>query len=253
MRSPIISAIALFALALCSFEAKATTIIAVWTPNSTFIAADGKASHSSENSAHETICKINVANNVFWAAAGLTQDTSTGYSVGKLVNEAMKQSLPLEKKKIASFEISATKALTAATSLMFKNYRSVFDKNISHSAALEVTFSSYENGINYLFALSFSAYFDPESNAVKVYTTENTSCPCGKSHIQTMGFHSIIDAELRGNPGAFDTPTENAAALKRLIELQIVSSPKAVGPPISIVEIQKGIPHWIDKGACKPN
>lgn len=251
MRSPTVSALALSVLAICSIEAKATTVIAVWTPNSTFIAADGKLSHSSENSASAG-CKVNVANNVFWAAAGLTQDTSTGYSVNRLVDKAMSEPLSLDE-RISSFEADATKSLTVSTNAMFKNHRSVFDRNISHSAALEVVFSGYANGINHLITLSFAARFDPDSKAVRVYTTENMSCPCGESYSKTIGFHSVIDAELRRDPGILDKPTENGGALKQLIELQIASSPDAVGPPISIVEIQKGIPHWIDKGACKPN
>jgi len=255
MRSTTVAAIFYFAVALCSYEAKATSAIAVWTPDSTFIATDARITEY-ENGASRTDCKIHLSNNVFWVSSGIYQDIRDGFSIKKLVDEAIWQSKSIED-RMSTFEAIATKELTAKMNAMLKQEPLVFKTSFAnYRNTLSIMFSTYENGNNYLFVFVFAAYIDPASGAVAILTTKKTNCPCLYRFKYTIGAQSAIDAELQRNPAILDSPLETGAALSQLIKLQIASTPEYVGPPVSIVEVQKGVPRWIARGVCtsdKPN
>lgn len=249
MRSVATSAAVLLALVMTSYEAKATSIIAVWTPNSTYIAADSKMIHYENFDKNWTICKINAVNNVYWASAGITRDVGVGFSVKQLVDDAMSRDLPLEM-KFKTFEEEAKTGLSIEMNGVYKAKPEIFKTNFDHKDVLELVLSGFSNGANYLYFISFAAYFDPISGTVKILLNKETKCPCEDNAAFAFGAHLAIDAELRQTPGLLHSSLESGDELKRLIGLEIARSPKDVGPPISVLEIQNGAPRWIDKGTC---
>jgi len=251
VRSTTVFATVLFAFVPCSFEAKATSAVAVWTPDATFIAADATMIHYENKAISWKICKINVSGKIFWVSAGISRDVGVGFSVKQLVDDAMARGSSLAQ-KVSIFESEATKGLTVEMNMVYKSKRDIFNQNFNHRDVLEVMFSGYENGVNYLLVRSFSSYFDFINKTVKIITNDRMNCPCDDNSGYAVGNHSAIDSELRQNPGLLNSPLGTGDALRQLIGLEIALTPRDVGPPVSIVEIRKGVPRWIDEGACGP-
>jgi hypothetical protein len=64
----------------------------------------------------------------------------------------------------------------------------------------------------------------------------------------TLGHHEAMDNALADNPDFWKIGF--AEAIRKLIDLEILTVPNFVGPPISILRIDKSGPHWIQRGAC---
>ena len=51
-------------------HASATTVVAAWTPTTLVLGADS-LTHTLDEDKYWSVCKINVSNGAFWAAAGV--------------------------------------------------------------------------------------------------------------------------------------------------------------------------------------
>ena len=229
-------------------HASATTVVAARTPTTLVLGADS-LTHTLDEDKYWSVCKINVSNGVFWAAAGATANPAMNYSLNALVDKAMAGSSSLDA-RTAAFEAALIPQLAEVANAIRMENPSWYERHAEGLALTRVLFGAFENGASRLRLREFVTKANPSADRVDVSVTR-TDCPgpsCANSRIFFLGqyeFASKVAGDLLTAP-----TTGLAEGVRRSIEAEIAHNPDHVGPPVSIVEITKDGANWIDKGKC---
>jgi hypothetical protein len=77
-------------------------------------------------------------------------------------------------------------------------------------------------------------------------------CPSGEcphAAYVTLGENDAANLIINERPTIWeDRPIESA--IRELIGAEILAKPKDVGPPISIIALDRDGTHWLDRGSC---
>ncbi len=228
-----------------------TTIIAVRSPDGIiYIGADSKVVKSGDMQP-VTHCKINVANGIVLAQAGLFQLEGRNAKLD-FERVAAESFIGTESfaEQVRIFSDSMIKAALRAASAYRNLKPDYYSEEILNESLVQTVLVNTRPGE--LSVLSFQRFMVTEpDNKIRV-TRYESSCP------PECGSDGIVFTML-GETGAAEAMTQDqtlfsdvAGKIKAAIEREIVSSPKTVGGPISIMKIdpRTGI-RWIEKGECK--
>jgi hypothetical protein len=242
MRGIILTAAIFFVLAA---DARATAIVAAWSPAYVVIGADGREVMSDSRTLE--VCKITVVGNVAVAEAGFleigTKDNLT--TLDSLVKEQLQHSRPISD-RISSIETIAYNIVQGMDNTRRAPGAPFVDP---HFLGIQLLFAYDQDGSmvvdNYIAAL------DNATDKVVQYTIMH--CPsvdCTNVQDFTLGRRAEIEQVLNSNPVLFRQlgPIDGIReVIKRVGEI----IPDVVGPPTSIIKLTSDGKHeWIDKGKC---
>jgi hypothetical protein len=229
-------------------ETEATSVIAVRTSSSIYIAADSKLV-TGDHSMTGIGCKIGVANDVFWGEAGIIQ-AANGFDVNSIARSAMSATGPVDA-RISSFESNAALDLGKIMDAIRGENLPYFTQRIG-KPALQMVFAYFDSDIPYLDSISFITRIGPASDII-IDVIESIFPNKGpqSSEYVTLGYHETIDREIGKFPNIW-RDLGIPLAVRHLIQTEINAVPNDVGSPIAIVGIDEAGSHWISKGACGP-
>jgi hypothetical protein len=230
------------------FDAQATSIVAVWTPAKTVLGADS-LTHTLDNSKYWSICKIGIANKVYWSASGLTANAAVNYNLEDIVNKAMSGDGSFDA-RMAAFETSLSSSLGDLGHALIEDDPSWFSKYAQGIAIVRIIFDEFAGGVNHLHVREFVTRASGLADEVDV-TVHGADCPgpyCETFRVYVLGQTEF--ANKIANDSQTWTQADPALGVRRAIEAEIAHEGEHVGPPISILEITKDGPHWVDKGMC---
>ena len=248
MRIALSAAAIFFAL---SSQTAATTVVAVWTPTTTALGADS-LTHTLDENKYWSICKIRSVNNVFWAGSGVTANPYLHFSLEDTVSAAMSSHASLDE-KISAFETKLLPALSEVIHLIRQDDPSWYSQHAEGLPVLRILFDEFEGGMNRLRLREFVAKSAAIGDEVDILV-RRTDCPgpdCAAFRVFLLGQFDFAgrvagDAEMWKTAGLSE-------GVRRAIAAEIAANPGHVGPPISIVEISKDGPNWVEKGQCGPD
>jgi len=225
----------------------ATSIVAIWNSNDLVLGADSKAIHV-DRSLAKPACKIGIANQVVWSYSGLAAAPTENFNVDDTAKQAMSTNATFDD-RIAEFESDVVVPLADALNHIKLDNPDWYIKHHEGTATLETIFSTIENGTVRLYATNFIIKIDHVLGTISVDISGN-NCPsasCAGVHIFDLGEHEAIDREFSND---LLTKLGTNRTVQYLIETEIAAHPDDVGPPIAMIELDKGGMRWISKGDC---
>jgi len=240
----------LFVLAFCTFagNANATIGIAVRTPTYLILGADSKVIRRSVNgNSQHTVCKIGHINKVYWIAAGLLDVPNGTFSVDEIAMKNMARREDFAKRE-ASFAEEIFKNLATLVPIAQRDDPVFFNQRVDAKGGwsiIEITFAEVGD-VTPLHKIEFHLSRIPNGGVRTTVPMEDLPDTINPSVSATfMGDYEAIRAQAAN--AAVGRPHD----VERLIDMEIAANPAEVGPPISIVLIDKSGAHWISKGTCR--
>lgn len=230
-----------FVFAFGPNNASATSIVAYRTPKRILIAADGLAKFA--GGAQSEICKIIRVGSVYIAISGLEHDERPGrdYFPSRIVQGSYSPSKSFEQliddvdKRMIEAGLVEIQNIKAFDIAMYAGAH----KDGSDSFT-QVLMAQIKNGRPYLAELDFVFTDD---GTIKIFS-HRTVCPrdCQSLPLR-LGRRAHVDSYLALHPFEnYDSPQ----TLKHLVESEVDS--RDVGPPIAVLELDKGGEHWVEQG-----
>lgn len=243
----------LVALAFCSAvgNANATSAIAVREPTFLVFGADSKII-SETGAKRDAACKIGTSNNVFWVASGILAAEITHFSVSDIAANSLSTSGNIDD-RINNFVQIVAARLTVILNIIHNTnprfFKSEYVDQPIHPA-LEIAFGTIKDDVAHLYFRQFIVKTAPFSSAATISVMQTDMPQPGQPPIGVadFGLHEIIANEI-AKPDVWAT-IALPKTIRRLIKMEISAHFDEVGPPISIVLIDKSGAHWINKGKC---
>lgn len=225
-----------------------TSIVIIKTRQDVLIGADTKVRRfetTGKEATSVSTCKIKQFGGVFVAAAGLVEDTNTGFNIYEAAKSAVEQGGHIAEQALR-FENAIGYKLVAEVDSIRRDDPKRFEV-LKTADVLTITFAGLEAGTPSLTFVSFNSSLTPRG-AIQI-NAHQISCPgevCGiEPAIFFMGDNKAALAyEAKHEKFWLSNPT---AAIRKLIGIEIVDRPEDVGPPIDIVRITKNGARWIQK------
>jgi hypothetical protein len=239
-------------LLLCIFElpgdAGATSIVAVRTPASVLVGSDSKMT-AGDGAAIAGQCKIATANGVYWAAANLKKSADHNFDIDAITASAMRGPGGLAT-RFAELEKAVAPKLAE---VLNDTPDDVFKEFHENQPSIDILFAGLEDGMPYLYRRYFEARIERNADDARktiFVQTMRPRCSIEPSCVMAIGSHRTIDAERARNPTMLRS-LGVAQSIRHLINTEIAAFPDDVGPPITVLEIDKGGLRWISRGACR--
>ena len=232
----------LFACPLC-----ATSVVAVRTRSAIFIGSDSKIVDGNGRDTGK-VCKILASNGIFFAVARIWGSPTQEFSVASIAAEALETKGDL-KRKISCFESSLVRPLERLLLSLKASDPKRFERELDGHRAVDAIFVGFDAGYPALFVRSFIVSNSAARGIRLQIKREECTRNCPDLAYVALGEHRAIDEALAANPDFWKVGV--VAAVKKLINLEVLKAPNLVGLPISILSIDSSGPHWIDRGACQ--
>jgi hypothetical protein len=207
------------------------------------IGADSKLT-TAEGKEYQLACKIGIARNVVWAAAGGLRFTDNG-SVADIVSTEMTKLLQIQPTlqnimNVLSIRVSAVISYLRAANLP-----------IARDIGVTITFGYFEDNV---LNIDFNQIkLLDQAGPSDTLQTIRRHCPndtgCKTSDTSAMGQFETIQAELSSDPNIVKRLGPKGA-IEHFIEEESVVHPDTVGGPIAIVRLSGNGIQWIEKGKC---
>ena len=228
-------------------SAFATTVIAIRTADFVIIATDSKATYLGQ-SGPPTVCKIYNSGQLYFAVAGLDQDSRRGFSVKNIIAQSLVSSATFDQ-QVARVENAVSQSLMTELNRMQREDPGIYAFTMHSSReAVSIVLVQYQDGVPRLAARGFARVANP-APAIQV---DRVTCPgdCSDGReLVSLGEKAAVEKFMRDNAGEdFDLP----ALATKLIQLEIDSAPGTVGPPINEVRLDKDGVTWLSNGAGCP-
>lgn len=224
--------LAVFSL-LSVAPAYGTTVIAVTTNDSTYLGADSRTQPSG------SICKIVARNGVAVGFSGLLRDSATGYDVARDINTALSGSRDLVQ-ALNSLRTDIGPGLGRSLEWGRRNapkeYRA-FDGKLALSI-LVIGFSSNAPSIS---VISWTAQ---NGRVIRQDGRE-----LGPNQFNGIGTLDALISYLSLNRQWFQAPPQQR--IQSALEIENSAAPAEVGPPFSIVQIDRRGVRWLNRGPCE--
>jgi hypothetical protein len=222
-----------------------TAAILIWKPDKVVVGTDSMVAHFS--SAHPTLaCKIRHYGRFWFVASGLYRYDPTGYNMWSLAHDAL-----AEAKSVPDAANAIADKVSTPLEIALGNIR------LGHPIDYKNTFSE-----------SFAAFMVIGVEDGKVVAAGRNFVPQGILKVEYPGPREVTPSSIGylnfGEGGAMERvyPYGSQAlvmllnkdpgdAIRTLIQIEIDSTPKKVGPPISILEVTPTGHHWIERGHCQ--
>lgn len=234
-------------LALLAWPLRATSIVAVRTPNSIVVGADSKMVNG-DMGQEGSVCKILTSNGVFFSAARIWSSSAGHFSVAAIAADALNSTSDLAS-GVNEFEEHLIQPLERLLTLLKTVDPARFQREFDGKSAVDVLFVKFEAGYPAVLSRSFIVRDEGSHGPTVQINREECSRDCSQAFAYAaIGQHAAIDKALAENPYLWNEGL--AKAVRKLITLEISAKPTLVGPPVSILSIDESGPHWIEQGLC---
>jgi hypothetical protein len=228
----------------------ATTLIGVTSHDSFIIAVDSKATFKSKTTKKaENVCKIFQSGPLYFAIANLAQDPAHSYFPEKIVanNYSTSDSFAQNVDKI---ELALSDALKVEMDrLKTENPKDfLYDPKPDEMTQIIIV-GEMVHGTPQMFG--FGLKYLNESTPISV---SRLSCPGDCITLPYYFFAGETDVAKKTLHDFFDKPPvpDPVTVTRKLIEVEIEASPDSVGPPITILKVDKNGPTWISNDSGCP-
>ena len=226
---------------------RATSLVAVRTLNAIFIGSDSKMINGDGGEAGNG-CKILGSNGVYFGIARIWSSPAQGFSVASVAAEALNSNGDLAS-RVSHFEKLLLHPLERLLISLKATDATRFEREIDGQSAVDMLFVGFEAGYPVLLSRSFIVRNGASQSITVRIKREECSDDCSEAlAYAALGQHEAIDKALAENADFWKIGI--AEAIRKLIKLEISAEPSFVGPPISILTIDKDGPRWIEQGAC---
>ncbi len=242
----------LFFLLSITSTATSTCLVAIRTKNKIFIGADSKMTSFANGKKFSSVtCKIQKAGNQYFATAGFVSQTPN-YDADKLIKTVCRgnENCSLYE-RIARFDKIIKKELPTALEQFEKGDPVEFKKTggVGIDNGLLVWLIGFEKGI----PIFVSSDYRPEltrNNKIKI-KVYRMSCPgdCTRGD-KVYTFGEKINEFTKKHPN-WEVSRSEEGNIHFLIQMEIDSGNRMVGPPIDILELNKEGATWLQKGSCQ--
>jgi hypothetical protein len=242
--------LAVFISAICVPTVLATTLIGIRVKNGFIIAADSKATYKGPgNRGPATVCKIVQSGPLYFAVAGLVADRDRGFMPEKIVasNFSSSDSLARNMERIEQ-------AISNSLKVEMKRLKAEDPDNFASNQRpgadiLSIIVGEMVNETAQMSGRGFK-YVD-ESTPIAI---TRLSCPGNCTNDAFFFFAGESDVAQKAlntmfSDGTVHNPVTDA---RKLVELEIQASPDTVGPPITILQVDKNGPSWISNDSGCP-
>ena len=241
---PLISIAAL----LFSSQLLATSIVAVRTRSAIFIGSDSKLIDG-EGKAVGSTCKVMTHHGAAFAVARIWSSPAQDFSVTSVAAEALSSSRDLAT-GVRLFERLLIEPLERLLRALKTTDPQRFERELTGHSAVDAVFVGFEGRDPALFVTKFVVNRGTSQSIKLRVQREECARHCTEPlAFVTLGQHSAIDKALSDDPDFWNIGF--AEGIRRLINLETLSVPTLVGPPISILSMDKSGAHWIEPGECE--
>jgi len=190
-------------------------------------------------------CKLIVKPDCAFAMAGLLGKPQPYFSLQDLGGDACVVPGGLKEKADAFLNL-ASDPVNSPAQYLRENEPKFYDTfNRNGGEFVYVVFAGLQDGVPVAYARGFKIASDGSVNPVSYDITATGATGF------FAGFNDHIAAYLKAHPNWSHKDT--VATARKLIELEIAAHPDGVGPPVSILTVdRKGKQKWVEAGACPP-
>lgn len=244
-------AVSILSLLCPQYVLSNTSIVGVRLNDQVVVAADSKRVRGDlKTPMQEHVCKIGRGDGFFFATAGLSHDSDSGFNPASVIAGASSTGMTLEQ-KVERLQELITKPLTQVLDQYRQKHPVAYEARFKAASALQAIFFGLESGSTVVLARDFvptSSSLVPVQISVFRYKCPG-DCKDGEQ-IFKLGRYDVIDRFLSERPDYWKF--NPAKALRTLIEMEIADAPGEVGPPIDIVRLDKHGVEWIErKDQCR--
>lgn len=223
----------------------ATSVVGVRTPTAIVIGADSKVGRGDVPGVFADGCKIGITNKVAWGYAGILSVGGTDFSLEQGARRFMGHSGTFAE-RVTEFEVWVMEQLAGIIPRLKKGDPKYFSEHIDGRIFSEILFATSDDGILRMSKRKFVCYQGSDGKLSAV-PEEFPSPEHPESAWTALGKNEAVGKAMKANPGLFEGGLERG--IEHLIQLEIDTNTD-VGPPISIVRVEKDSIRWIQTGAC---
>lgn len=226
-----------------------TTIVIVRTPTELVVGADSKRVLAADKTITKSACKIVQVGDLFFAVAGIAEDTETGFSVASVAARAAEFPGTI-RSKVKSFENSIVGPLRSTVEKFRHDYPNLYPRQFGPGAnPLMIAFFGLEGTTPVLLFRAFK--ITSYGSQPAVITIDRRDCPgdciTGEDSL-VLGKGDAIRRFMMENPTHLKT-TNLVEAVRHLIEIEIEANPDEVDAPIDILRIDRSGSSWTVAGS----
>lgn len=227
-------------IVVCCISAKGTQVIMHVSRGRIIIAADSLMRH--EGTSETLGCKIEQANGMFWASAGLDGHVATGYSVKRLIDTAAANRSSIR----AILDVAGERLVPSLQKELPRIKRELpwFYQGIMQGGTILSVFAARETKVGLEgYAKEFRVSAD------RVTTEPARTCDRTSGCLLYSGRPELTQY-LHAHPLVWQGDDRDVLAIERMMEVAIKAAPETIGPPISILQIAPNNTHWLRQNNC---
>jgi hypothetical protein len=224
----------IIALLLCPAPLFATTLVVLTTATDAYLGADSRAQGRSE-----LVCKIVDSGGVAVGMSGHLGNTATQFNASESVAHALHRSSDL---RSAIENVTAELQAPLETSMEWERVHALADYQAKYEGekVLELVFVTAVNGAPRIAVVYWRAQ---DGHLVREGPTFH-----GAMYSLVVGSNTAVKAYQDSHPEWVNLPP--AAIVEKFLQVEAEQEPDVVGPPFSIVQMNKSGTHWVSSGAC---
>lgn len=229
-----------------------STVIAIRTDREIVIGSDSKVV-GTDGSDRGTVCKIIQIGNIFFSHTGVAGSTSIGFDVQATVRQALESAEHLGE-AIQNFLHSVHHPLHQILVATRRDAPEFYKHNIEGQSALSAVFCGVIDNIPRLSYLELKPVHHAEADdglAIQVDQGIDVRSDNEGPAFVVIGHKNAVTTQLGEQPDIW-MRTGIVSAVRRLIELQIESTPQVVGPPIAVLRMDRQSAKWVNKPSACP-
>ena len=238
-----------FLLLSSALGASANTLVIILRTEEANIVAANSQESMWDNLPTGIICKIHITNNFVWTNIGIHNETAGPFDIWKIAESAANQGGSLD--DVATRFARDTvpqlgEVLSRLKSSQPERYSVLVTKG-DHSVGAVIFFQGA--------TFRGETFKVPDPTDPTNIINTSATCPgrCRKTDqllFFSFGHNEAVNAALQNSPTIWND-RGIAGTINYLMDAQHSATPNAVGPPVSILRIDKsGALNWLQKGAC---
>jgi hypothetical protein len=230
--------------AAACFHARANTFIMILRfPEAIIIAADSKTGFTNSAETY-AVCKIHSHDNFVWLNAGVTDEINGPFDINRIVISSIEGGGTLDE-VVSRFNADALREIVQTLTRLKTSNPTAYEE-IGRPPDV-ATVGIIKNADIAISSFILSDKGTPDSLHVELHTI-GTCKGCGNWAM--FGMHGAAETEMTRDPNLWKD-LGLMGTLNRLLKVQEAATPKYVGPPLSILRIDKsGALTWLQKGLC---
>ncbi|MFZ0860036.1 MAG: hypothetical protein WCA27_22465 [Candidatus Sulfotelmatobacter sp.] len=232
---------------LASVAVFATTLVGLRQKDLFVIGADSKATYRGKGiKGPETVCKIYQAGRVYFAISGLADDRNTNFFPGKIVANSFSDNAASFNSNLQHMERALSDSLATEMTRLKARDRDAFDQTQKDEGDTVAVLAAEMEGDHPVMGGAGFRYVDGTAPSIVVHGSICPGdCPGDKDGVFYGGHYESAQKMAMEFYKSHRTVTRPTKFVRGLVEAEIRSSSEEVGPPITILRVDKSGPHWI--------